>query len=156
MSGNYIKPDSESVAKLLAMIFGDDLIISSVEAANVSGERLATIIDDDDKLVVICICDLEFLAYSGAALSMIPAAGAEDMIASKTVTEAVANNFHEVMNMCTKLFMSDSSAHLRLDQTLDCEQGAEELSTIDSYATKLGFEVGVPGYGKGRLALFMN
>ncbi len=59
--------------------------------------------------VAICVCGLEFEAYSGAALFMIPADAANEMIAGQSVTDAILDNFYEVMNICSKLLMSDPS-----------------------------------------------
>lgn len=156
MSETYVKPTAQSVTSLLAMIYGDDLSTSDLDSASISGQRIATFINDDDKLVAACICNREFVVYSGAALSMIPAGGAEEMIAENSISDALAGNFHEVMNICTKLLMSDDSAHLRLDKTLDCAQQADLASSLDALATRLGFLVEIPGYGKGAMAIYMN
>ncbi|CAD7850067.1 MAG: hypothetical protein [Olavius algarvensis Gamma 3 endosymbiont] len=152
MSETYVKPTAASVISLLAMIYGDELNASDLDSASVSGQRIATFINDDDELVAACVCDREFVVYSGAALAMIPAGGAQDMIAENSISEAISGNFHEVMNICTKLLMSDSSAHLRLDKTLDYAQQAE----LDTLATRLGFQVDIPGYGSGSMAIYMN
>jgi len=156
MSQSYVKPTAASVTSLLAMLYGDDLAASDFDSSSVAGQRLATFIDDDDRLVAACVCDRQFVVYSGAALSMIPAGGAEDMIAENSITDAIAGNFHEVMNICTKLMMSDSSAHLRLGQTLDCAQQPELAPALEALGTRVGFEVEIPGYGKGALAIYMN
>lgn len=156
MSETYIKPTAESVTSLLAMIYGDDLNTNDLDAAAISGQRIATFINDDDKLVAACVCDRHFVVYSGAALAMIPAGGAEDMIAENSISDAIAGNFHEVMNICSKLLMSDSSAHLRLDKTLDYAQQADLETSVDALATRLGFQIEIPGYGKGAMAIYMN
>jgi hypothetical protein len=156
MSETYIKPTADSVTSLLAMIYGDDLNTSDLDAAAISGQRIATFINDDDKLVAACVCDRQFVVYSGAALSMIPAGGVEDMIADNSISEAIADSFHEVMNICSKLLMSDSSDHLRLDKTLDCAQQADFDANIDALPTRLGFKVEIPGYGNGAMAIYMN
>ena len=156
MSGNYITPTPQSVTSLLAMIYGVDLRASSCDLAEVSGEFLATFINEDDKLVAFCICDLKFVTYSGAALSMIPSAAAEDMVVGNNVTETVANNFHEVMNICTKLLMSDRSEHLKLAKTMNCKDASDVLTTMESCGTQISFEVNFPGYGKGRMAFYLN
>lgn len=153
MTETYVKPTADSVTSLLSMIYGDDLDTADLDSANVSGQRVATFINDDDQLVAACVCDREFVVYSGAALAMIPVGGAQDMIAENSITDAIAGNFHEVMNICTKLLMSDNSAHLRLDKTLECTDLAAGL---DAFGTRLGFQVDIPGYGKGAMAIYMN
>ncbi len=112
--------------------------------------------DDDDKLVALCVCDKEFVAYSGAALSMIPADVANEMISGNSVTEAMIGNFYEVMNICSKLLMSDSSAHLRLDKTLVPEDSAETVSALKESAQVIGFNVEIPKYGVGGLTFLVT
>lgn len=156
MSESYIQPTTKSLSALLGMIYGDDLSATETEASTVSALRVATFINDDDRLVAACLCDREFVVYAGAALSMIPAVGAQDMIAEGSVSDTIAANFHEIMNICTRLLMSDQSAHLRLDKTLECAQQDDLAGSLEALATRLGFEVEIPGYGKGALAIYMN
>ena len=156
MSTNYVIPNPKSVSGLLAMIFGDGVIVKDQEAPDFSGQHVATFIDDDDKLVAVCACDKEFVAYSGAALSMIPADVAEQMITGNSVTEAMVGNFYEVMNICSKLLMSDASAHLRLDKALSPEEGAGPLSTLQEAAQITAFHVEIPNYGAGTLTFLVT
>jgi len=111
---------------------------------------------DDDQLVALCACDKEFVAYSGAALSMIAADVANDMISGNAVTEAMVDNFFEVMNICSKLLMSDSSAHLRLDRTLNSHHSAEAIAALQESANIAGFGIGMPNYGKGTLTFVVT
>lgn len=156
MSTNYVIPTSQSVCSLLSMIFGDDLKVSDCDPSNLGNQHVATFIDDSDQLVALCVSDKEFVAYSGAALSMIPADVAKEMIAGNAVTEAMVGNFNEVMNICSKLLMSDSSAHLRLDKTLNPEESAEAVASLQESGHIFGFGVDVPRYGKGTLTFVVT
>ncbi len=133
------------------MIFGAELDVSDSEAQDLSNHYVATFVSDEDQLVAFCACDKEFVAYSGAALSMIPADVANEMISGNAVTEVMIENFYEVMNICSKLLMSDSSAHLRLDKTLSPEDSAGPVAALQESAHITGFGVDIPRYGKGRL-----
>ena len=89
---------------------------------------------------------------AGAALSMIPAPAANGMIAEKSVTEDVKANFHEVMNICSKLMLSDKSPHLRLVDVQEPGASTTQIVTsLDASATTVAFEVEIPRYGKGYL-----
>lgn len=151
MSTNYVMPTSQSVCSLLSMIFGEGLDVSDCEPSDLSNQHVATFIDDNDQLVALCVSDKQFVAYSGAALSMIPADVANEMIAGNAVTEAMVGNFNEVMNICSKLLMTDSSAHLRLDKTLNPDESAEAVASLQESGQISGFGVDVPRYGKGTL-----
>ena len=156
MSTKYIIPTPQSVSALLAMIFGDGVDTKDREAPELDGQHVATFVDDDDQLVALCVCDKEFVAYSGAALSMIPADVANEMISGNSISEAMLGNFYEVMNICSKLLMSDTSAHLRLDKTLSPQESAEPLSALKDSAQVIGFDIDIPKYGKGMLTFLVT
>jgi len=156
MKHGYITPKVASVKSLLKMLVGDDLAVNDENIENgvsLADDRyIATFIDDEDKLVVLCSCNREFVVYSGAALSMVPVNTAHDQVKDKgDLPQSVLDNFYEVMNICSKLLMSDSSAHLRLDRILTPANAAEEMAAIDKPQT-ISFEVDVPNYGAGSLA----
>lgn len=155
MSISYAIPTPQTVSSLLAMIFGDDLSASKCDSPALDGQYVATFLSDDDQLVALCVCDKEFVAYSGAALSMIPADVAKEMISGNAVTDAMVDNFHEVMNICSKLLMSDSSAHLRLGKTLSPDQSAEAIAAMKESHTA-AFGVDIPRYGKGTLTFVVT
>ncbi len=156
MSTTYLIPTSESVSSLLGIIFGDDLSASECDSPELNDRYVATFIDGDDKLVALCVSDKEFVAYSGAALAMIPANVAEEMISGNAVTDALVENFYEVMNICSKLMMTDSGAHLRLDKTMNPDQSADTVASLRESSQVIGFGVDIPRYGKGTLTFVVT
>lgn len=154
MSNNFLMPTPDSTKEILSMVLGDGLAINNEENDSENG-YIATYIDDEDKLVALCTCDLPFVAYSSAALSMIPAGVANEMIKDNELNDNVLANFHEVMNICSKLMMSDDTDHLRLEKTVlppdsektvsDFEVGSKEVFTID-----------IPNYGKGTFSFYLG
>ncbi len=150
MRNRCIKPDTDSAAKLLQLLYGDELTATHVAAGNHAAQYTAMFISDADELLALCSCSSEFVAYAGAAMSMIPADAANEMIAANDNNEAVAANFHELMNICSKLLMNDSSAHLRLDKVLLPSESASVSATFDAVET-VAFEVHIPRYGKGSM-----
>ena len=155
MSTTYELPTLQTVSSLLGMIFGDDLSASKCDSPALDGKYVATFLSDDDHLVALCVCDKEFVAYSGAALSMIPADVAKEMIAGNAVTDAMVDNFYEVMNICSKLLMSESGAHLRLDKTLSPDQSVAAIAAMKESHTA-AFGVDIPRYGKGTLTFVIT
>lgn len=148
---NYELPNTETIADLLEMIFGEDINVSDSSAVEFDDKHIATFLDPDDNLVAICACDKEFVAYSGAALSMIPADVANEMIGGGKLSDAVEANFYEVMNICSKLMMSDRSSHLRLKEVSQPGASNDAVAALESNGKKLGFGVDIPRYGKGAL-----
>ena len=67
-----VKPSADAVENMLEMLFGDGTAVTSVEPSSVVAVAAARYVDDEDSLAALCACDAPFLAYSGAALSMMP------------------------------------------------------------------------------------
>ena len=142
---------------MLGMLFGNDLTIDEVEALPTdsgSGNAAAVFVSDDGTPVTACVCDMNFAAFAGSALTKIPPGGAEDAAKSGDLTDNMVGNLHEVMNICSRLFMSGSSPHLRLDKThakiADIPENA--ASMLQAIAGRLDLKVKIPGYGEGQIA----
>lgn len=151
MSIKYVVPPAEAVKSLLGIIFGDEVTVGACETPEFNDHYTATFLDRDDQLVALCHSDIEFVAYSGSALSMIPLGAAEDMIADRDVSESIVGNFHEVMNICSQLLMCDGGPHLRLDKTFGPGQ-CEDASDFEAGAAVASMRVDVPRYGTGTLS----
>ena len=150
---SQVIPNSEAVADLLAMIFGEDIDVSEASAGDISDHHIATFLNPEDQLVAISACDIDFVAYSGAALSMIPKGVASDMIKEGQVNDMVKANFYEVMNICSKLMLSDNSPHLRLVDVLEPgDPSKAAIGALEGASARVFFDVDVPRYGKGRLS----
>lgn len=152
----YVKPTAASVQELLQTLFGDETAVSAAEPPDSGASHVATFVSDTDSLVAAFICDAKFVAYSGAAFSMLPAAIATDMAASSNFSDVVKANFHEVMNICSRLLTSDQSAHLRLDKTLAPQDGAGAVAELESGGSITGFQIDIPGYGAGLVAALIT
>ena len=156
MSNRYIAPTANAMVDMLAMVFGEGVEVSNDDDTELAGKHAATFLDDEDKLVALCVCDLPFVTYSGAALSMVPAAAANDMLNEKFISDVVAQNFHEVMNICSSLMMSDSSAHLRLEKVLNPESSASAIEKLGTTDTLIAFSLKIPNYGDGKIAFAIS
>lgn len=156
MSKRYVAPDPAAISKLLGIIFGEDIVVSENSSADLSNKHIATFIDREDELVALCACDKPCVGYSGGALSMIPVGAVEDMLADGEISEALQGNFYEVMNICSKLMMSDSSDHLRLDKTMTDDAISDDIVALsESASTHVGFTLDIPQYGKGTIDFFI-
>ena len=152
MSTTFVVPEQAAAANMLGIILGDGLGVNISDADGFEGQFVATYIDDDGQLVAIGGGDPAFVAYAGAALSMIPAGAAQDMIDNNDISDAIRDNFYEVMNICSRLLMTEiGDQHLRLDKTLSPGDAEEVISQLSANGTPVGFELNVPNYGAGRL-----
>lgn len=150
MSTSFDIPSNSSVSEMLAMLYGADIDAVSADDSVADGSYVARFIDDSGALVGACICDPQFIGFSGAALSMIPKGGAEDMIEENDFSTTIMENFYEVMNICTTLLMTSSQNHLKLDNTLPYADAVDELAILDS-SSVVSFSIEIPKYGKGKM-----
>ena len=150
----FIIPKEIEVKQMLGMLYDDGLTVQSAAALPTeSGSKslVALYIDDDDQPVTACACDYSFTAFAGAALTKIPKGGAEDAASSGDFSEMMLNNLNEVMNICSRLLMSNSSPHLRLDKTIPISEAEAAISGSGADTTSVGFSVNIPSYGNGQL-----
>lgn len=143
-----VKPSASAVEAMLEMLFGDGTEVADADAASVKAVAAARFVDDDDGLAALCECDAPFLAFSGAALSMMPKGGAEDMIADGDFSKSILENFYEVMNICSRLIMSDNSLHIRLANIVRGDEVKSENEAL-SPGQSIAFKIRIPKYGDG-------
>ncbi len=153
---NYSEPTSASIQGLLEVIFGDGVVATPCEDTFGAQHYLASYVDPDSTLVALSACDEHFVVYSSAALSMVPAAVANEAAASGDITDTMQANFYEVMNICSKLMLEDGGPHLRLDQVTKPGDGTDKIAALKESATLLGFQIQVPGYGDGKLLFLVT
>ena len=148
---SYVIPDPDAINNLLSIILGDGLDISENDSPEFDSRYIATFVNPENKLVAVCSSDLPFAGYSGAALAMIPAGAVEDCIRDKELTDALSDNYYEVMNICSRLMLSDTSDHLKLDKTYTPDNPPEGVDELKEGGTVIGFQVDIPKYGTGKL-----
>lgn len=137
---------------MLSAILGLRIQVSAADRASFPGLYVATYNDDDGRLVALCVADVRFVARSGAALSMIAPEVAEEMIEADEVSDSILANFHEVMNICSRLLMKDSGgAHLRLDRSWRPDDTGVLVDSLPDGGRKLAFDLQLQGYGDGAM-----
>jgi hypothetical protein len=65
-------------------------------------------------------------------------------------------SYAQVMNITSKLMMSDNSAHLRLDKTMSPSDGSGTLSDLGDPERVTSFELDIPRYGRGEMCFFQK
>lgn len=154
MAGNFVTPSVDSLADMLGMLYGDGIVVSEAGAA-ISDGYAARMVDDSGSLVALFVCDYNFVGFAGAALSMMPAGGAEDMIAEKDFSKTILDNYYEVMNICTRLLMSDSSDHLKLADMVGPDAAGAEIEKL-SASKVVNYTVAIPKYGSGVVSCYIQ
>jgi hypothetical protein len=156
MDTKFNIPADRETTGVLSMLYGDGLVVKKAEE-NPSIENDALVglfVDSEGKTVAACTCDVPFAAYGGAALSMMPKGGAEDAAESGEISTIMQENVYEVMNICSRLLMNDSTPHLKLtDMYEGLDKVPDEAVEVIKNANGVKFEVEIPNYGKGHLSI---
>lgn len=156
MSTKYILPTDHEANAVLAMLYGDnfDIKTSNEDTVTEGGSWVGLFIDADNQPVAGCVCDVPFAAYAGSALTMLPPGGAEDAVETGEISEMMKDNLNEVMNICSRMFMSDNTPHLKLDLVYKYEDLSDEAKeALLGAEAKRALDVDIPRYGKGKLVM---
>lgn len=156
MATTYPLPDAGKVRNILGLLF-DGLDIKNGAKSDLgpnTGAWLAVYVSDEGKPVAFCATDLALSAASSAALSMLPPAAAQDAVKSKELTDVMRGNLREIMNICSRLLMTDASAHLKLEEVYPAKAlPAAAGEALKRVAGRTDFELKMPKYGGGVLSL---
>lgn len=157
---NYIIPTEENIQSAMAMLFGEDTEISAGEAVAPGTGKVCQIvdyIDPDGATVAACTCDINFGAYSGAALTMMPAATAQDMAKEGDISKPMKDNVYEVMNIISRYLMSENTPHLKLSKSYDEADMPDALKTmVENKAAQVDYSISIPNYGSGNISIYIS
>ncbi len=150
----HLQPDENRIKDMLGALFGDNLEVATSESP-VQDSYAAVYVDADDTPGAVALCDPAFAAYAGAALSMMPPNGAKEAAESNDIPKTMFDNLHEVMNICTRLVIGESTPHLRLAKVCPSSE-TDAVDTIRETASRVDFQVDIPRYGSGGLAFIVT
>ena len=151
----FLLPDDKAVLGILSALFGDDTKVSTAPMKDLPTDWVAIYVGDDDKPVAACVCNKEFVAWSAAGLTMLPAAAAKEAATKGSFTEVMVGSHQEIMNICSRFLMSDSTPHLRLGRICP-RKDAPELAEVAKAGTRKDFQVAIPRYGSGQMACLVT
>ncbi|MFL6157596.1 MAG: hypothetical protein ACJ72D_15995 [Marmoricola sp.] len=118
---------------------------------------VAVYVDDTLQVTSVIAFDLALSAYAGAAIGLVPAAGAQAAVEERALDDTLRENVYEVLNIAASLFNSDGATHVRLYDAHHV--GAPLPGDVLARALTLGrredLAVDVGGYGSGRLSVVL-
>lgn len=151
-------PNPKEVRDLLNGLLGQPVDLEMCNAWGPAAQDAATIaefVSDTGALEAIAVLDLPLAVFTGAALGLLPAGGALDMVEERQPSAMVVDNVHEVLNILATLFNVADHPHVRLSAVHG--PGGPFPPAVDHVAnrpnSRLDFVVSIKGYGAGRLAL---
>ena len=147
-------PNEIELKSYLVMLFdGSGIRPGKAIDGKTPGAIMGAFIDDNDVPVAVCVCDIEFAAFSGCSMTMLPPSAAEDAVRDKNLEPMMRDNFNEVMNIFTRLFMNEKTPHLRLDKCYEVAEAPEAFVSIASLTgDRSNMEIDIPRYGKGNVS----
>ena len=151
-------PVPESVRDMIGDLVGRPVEVDKRRAPldlddEASPIQTAAYVDAHDTVIGACIADLPLAATVGAALAMMPAAVAEDAVRAGVLDEGLADNWHEVANVLTRLLNGPCVAHLRIAATT--AGLPDDVRALTTRATSARhFAVTVMGYPGGSISFY--
>jgi hypothetical protein len=118
---------------------------------------VAVYVDDGCRLRALICCNLELSVALGASIALIPAKMAANSVDDQRLTQDMAENLHEVLNILASLFNPPNAPHVRLHALhLPGEPPPADLSArLRAWGARVDLQIEVDGYGGGRLSLVL-
>lgn len=122
-------------------------------------DYVGTFVDDEAKLVAVCVMDLNLAAKMAAAITMFPPGAAEDAIDDGHVDEGLRDNLHEIMNICSRLYLTNTTPHLKHDKVVQVKDVEPDVKAFIENRAELAMHsisVDLTKYGKGVASLITS
>ena len=152
----YPVPKEKGVLEILSMLYGNDVGLGSGQPVPIENgsSLLAVFINDKGEPSTACVCNYNFAAFAGSALTRIPVGGAEDAAETGDFSDMMLSNLHEVMNICSRMFMTDTSPHIKLDTVYKtiAEVPDDVKALFIGSEEHVDFDVSIPNYGSGAIS----
>lgn len=151
-------PDLQSIKNVLTDLIGKDVQIKEGPQTRLPPTApfvLALYKSPATKTAVAALCDLPFATYGGAALSMIPKGAAEESLRSGKLSDMLAENFHEILNVLTTTLNHSGAERYALSQViLPPEKLAAPITKgLATSRERRNAEISIEKYGSGQLIL---
>ena len=118
---------------------------------------IAVYVDDYLRISALIVCDLELSAYAGAALGLVPVAGAEAAVEAGALTDVLTENLGEVLNIAASMFNAPGAEHLRLHEVHPAGQPLPPalLAQALTLGRREDFLIDIGGYGSGHVSVVL-
>ena len=148
----------QALAQVLTDSLGRRVDVAAVPTSTVKrGERTvcAAFRADDQSLASVCVCDLASVIYSGAALSLYPNQRAKEDILAGRVDSNLAENFAEILNICSGWVGAVLKRHVKYEALYveEAKRPAEVQTMSLSTVHRMHLQWNIAGYGPCRMTL---
>jgi hypothetical protein len=153
-------PVPKEIRDLLTDLLGREVALSPSAPLAPTPKNPCTLgvyVDDQLQVTALVGFDLALSAHAGAAIGLVPAAGAEAAIDEGILNDTLRENVYEVLNIAASLFNVDGATHLRLYDVHHAGVAVPPDILVKSLTLgrREDLAVDVPGYGSGRLSVVL-
>lgn len=154
-------PTRKEIRDLLVDLLGREVTLTQSAPFAPGPHEPATLgvyVDDYLQTSAVVVCDLSFSALVGAAIGLVPLAGAEASIEEQELTQTISENLSEVLNIASSLFNAPEHEHLKLHDVRPAAKGGMAIN--DRFmALTLGrredLSIEIQGYGHGLFSIIL-
>ncbi len=150
-------PSSKDVGTLLSQLLGRTVKVDwSTTAVPLKAPCVVGVyVTDEGATAALSVFDVALACHLGAALSLMPAAVANESVRKGVLVDTLADNLHEVANVMASLFNHDGAAHIKLREVIAAPKVVPPMlpATMGHAVARLDLNLGVQGYGAGTLVL---
>jgi hypothetical protein len=151
-------PIQESVRDFFTDLLGRGVAAAKRDAVTAEDPLIVgRYLDDEGELAALLVSDIEFAAFAGAALAMIPKVVAAEAISAGALSDTLFENFREVVNVFSGVLNAPTTPHLVLKALERHPEDTEDLvDLMDAPRRRRDFDVTIEGYGSGVLAVLVR
>ena len=150
-------PLTKQVRDLLTDLLGREVTLAPTPPYAPGPDTPASVavyVDDSLHIPALVVGDLAFSAHAGAALGLVPVGGAQAAIDDGKLTDTLAENLYEVLNIAASTFNVAGAEHLRLHALHPAGPPLDpqlRISTL-TLGRREDLKVSIAGYGDGLLS----
>ncbi len=153
-------PQPKQVRDLLADLLGREVTLSPSAPFAPGPDTPASVavyVDDQLHIRALIACDLTFSAHAGAAIGLVPVGGAEAAVEDGKLTDTLAENLYEVLNIAASMFNVAGADHLKLHALHPAGPPLDPQVRIGTLTLgrREDLTVEIAGYGTGALSVVL-
>lgn len=153
-------PSTKEIRDLLTELLDRDVTVAPNAPLAPTPTNPCTVgvyVDDTLQVTSVIAFDLPMSAHAGAAIGLVPVAGAEAAVEERTLNDTLRENVYEVLNIAASLFNNDGATHVRLYDVhhIGNPVPGDVLARALTLGRREDLAIQIGGYGAGRLSVVL-
>jgi len=153
-------PQPKQVKDLLGELLGRDVTLTPATPYAPGPDEptsIALYVDDRLNIVAVIACDLKLSAAAAAAIGLVPPTGADAAVSAGLLTDTLAENLYEILNIAASVFNVEGADHVRLHAVHPAGPTTDPQLRLRvlTLGRREDLSVDIAGYGAGRLSIVL-